>query len=61
MRGSYCLTWPYWLSCAHAALFGTYQVNGQTRLVGTSFGILGINATFDYVVSRLRGAKNPRF
>ena len=26
------------------------QANGKTKLVGSSFGVLGINATFDYVV-----------
>ena len=31
--------------------FGTYGYNGQTRLLGSSFGVPGINATFDYVVS----------
>lgn len=28
------------------------QQNGRTRILGSSFGILGINATFDYVVCR---------
>ena len=26
------------------------QVGGQTRLLGSSFGVPGTNATFDYVV-----------
>ena len=28
----------------------TQQSGGKTRLIGSSFGTLGINATFDYVV-----------
>ena len=31
---------------------GYTQQNGRTRLIGSSFGVLGINATFDYVVRR---------
>ncbi|KAM0796604.1 glucose-methanol-choline oxidoreductase [Usnea florida] len=30
--------------------YGYYRVDGQTRLLGSSFGVLGINSTFDYVV-----------
>ena len=30
---------------------GYTQVNGVTRLFGTSFGVIGIDETFDYVVS----------
>ena len=29
---------------------GYTQQNGRTRLLGSSFGVLGVNATFDYVV-----------
>ena len=29
---------------------GYTQSNGQTKLVGSSFGVLGLNKTFDYVV-----------
>ena len=29
---------------------GFTQQNGRTRLIGSLFGVLGINATFDYVV-----------
>ncbi len=29
---------------------GFTQQNGIIRLIGSSFGVLGINATFDYVV-----------
>jgi hypothetical protein len=30
--------------------FGYYQSSGQTKLLGTSFGILGQDAAYDYVV-----------
>ena len=36
-----------------AAIPGYTQINGQTRLLGSSFGVPGTNATFDYVVSYL--------
>ncbi|MCJ1449298.1 MAG: hypothetical protein MMC23_009818 [Stictis urceolatum] len=29
---------------------GYTQQNGRTRLLGSSFGVLGVNATFDYVI-----------
>ncbi|MCJ1372495.1 hypothetical protein MMC20_003720 [Loxospora ochrophaea] len=32
------------------AYFGASTINGATRLLGSSFGILGTNATFDYVI-----------
>ena len=31
--------------------FAYKQQNGQTKLAGSSFGVLGIDAAFDYVVS----------
>lgn len=31
-------------------LFAYTLPNGQTKLVGSSFGLLGVDATFDYVV-----------
>lgn len=40
----------YLLSDVSATVFEYSQVNGRTRLTGSSFGVLGINATFDYVV-----------
>ncbi len=33
--------------------FAYKQPNGQTKLAGSSFGLLGVNATFDYVVRSL--------
>jgi len=30
--------------------FGFFQQSGHTKLLGTSFGILGQNAAYDYVV-----------
>ncbi len=36
---------------ARAAIPGYTQVNGVTRLLGSSFGVPGLNLTFDYVVS----------
>lgn len=51
-----CWVWSYLylylLSGAYAALYGYSQIDGRTRLGGSSFGVLGINATFDYVVRR---------
>lgn len=51
---SRCWKWLYlyWylLSGVYAALFGYSQVDGRNRLGGSSFGVLGKNATFDYVV-----------
>lgn len=41
----------YFFPGIHSELTGYSQINGQTRLLGSSFGILGTNATFDYVVS----------
>ena len=34
-----------------AVILGYTQSNGQSRLLGSSFGVPGINTTFDYVVS----------
>lgn len=39
----------------YSTITGYLQINGQTRLLGSSFGILGVNATFDYVVSGMLG------
>ena len=36
--------------CACAGIPGYTQVNGVTRLLGSSFGVPGLNLTFDYVV-----------
>ena len=33
--------------------FGYTQVNGVTKLLGSSFGVIGIDTTFDYVVSSI--------
>lgn len=47
---------PSLLTCAasiSAALSTNHaftQQNGRTRLLGSSFGVLGLNGTFDYVV-----------
>lgn len=38
--------------CARAGILGYTQVNGVTRLLGSSFGIPGLNLTFDYVVRK---------
>lgn len=37
-----------------SAPFGYNQVNGVTQLIGSSFGVLGRDATFDYVVNHVR-------
>ncbi len=37
------------LQLSPAFSFGTYNSGGQTRLLGSSFGVPG-NATFDFVV-----------
>lgn len=39
---------------AEAAIPGYIQANGVTRLLGSSFGIPGLNLTYDYVVSLRR-------
>ena len=36
--------------CARAGIPGYTQVNGATRLLGSSFGVPGLSLTFDYVV-----------
>ena len=41
----------YLLVSANAAIPGYVQSNGRTRLLGSSFGVPGVNTTFDYVVS----------
>lgn len=33
-----------------AAIPGYTQAGGQTRLLGSSFGVPGVNATYDYIV-----------
>ena len=33
-----------------ALLYDYYQQDGVTRLIGSSFGVLGVNQTYDYVV-----------
>ena len=38
--------------CALSDIFAHKLSNGQTKLAGSSFGVLGIDATFDYVVSK---------
>ena len=38
------------VACARAGIPGYTQVNGVTRLLGSSFGVPGLNVTFDYVV-----------
>jgi hypothetical protein len=38
-----------------ASEFGTSKLNGQTRLLGNSFGTPGLNRTFDYVVCNPQG------
>lgn len=39
---------------AHAATsFGSWRINGERKLLGSSFGLIGVNATYDYVVSVL--------
>ena len=38
--------------CARAGIPGYTQVNGVTRLLGSSFGVPGLNLTFDYVVRK---------
>ena len=41
---------PFVLS--QGPLLGHYNVNGRTKLLGSSFGSLGVNATYDYLVYR---------
>ena len=38
--------------CARAGIPGYTQVNGVTRLLGSSFGVPGLNLTLDYVVRK---------
>ena len=33
------------------AFSGFTKTNGRTKLLGSSFGVLGVNRSFDYVVS----------
>ena len=40
-------------ACARAGIPGYTQVNGATRLLGSSFGVPGLNLTFDYVVRKI--------
>lgn len=44
-----------------AAYFGSWTLNGQDKLLGSSFGFPGANATFDYVVSLCRAIKTGIF
>lgn len=39
-----------------AAVPGYTQAGGQTRLLGSSFGVPGVNVTYDYIV-RAPGCK----
>ncbi|MCJ1316773.1 hypothetical protein MMC15_002094 [Xylographa vitiligo] len=57
-------------SCALSDIFAHKLSNGQTKLAGSSFGVLGIDATFDYVIIgggtagltvAARLAENPAF
>jgi hypothetical protein len=36
---------------ASSLLYDYSQNNGMTRLIGSSFGPIGVNKTYDYVVS----------
>ena len=45
-----CLLWLGLAPLSSSESFGYYKVDGRTRLLGSSFGVLGINSTFDYVV-----------
>ena len=47
-----CLLWMSLAPLSSCESYGYYRVNGQTRLLGSSFGVLGINSIFDYVVRR---------
>ena len=48
----FLLTIVAFASAALSQNFG-YTQQGQTRLIGSSFGVIGRNATFDYVVCKL--------
>lgn len=50
MRCSLLLACTAFRSVAWSAPGYTQQNGGRSRLIGSSFGVLGINATFDYVV-----------
>ena len=39
--------------CARAGIPGHTRVNGVTRLLGSSFGVPGLNLTFDYIVRKI--------
>ena len=49
---SFMLALSAWPFPVLSTPFGYIQVNRVTRLFGSSFGLLDINATFDYVVSQ---------
>lgn len=59
MQAKSLLVCSFLLPFAQSAIFGFTQQNGRTRLVGSSFGVLGINATFDYVVRDLASRRQP--
>lgn len=50
MRCSLLLACTAFISAVWSAAGYTQRSGGKTRLRGSSFGVLGINATFDYVV-----------
>ena len=47
-----CTLFYLYLVGAAFAQFGYYRSGAGYKLVGSSFGLLGLNATYDYVVSR---------
>lgn len=53
---SFCIVWIGYLSLASCAPFGFSQDDGQTRLLGSSFGIPGVSRTYDYVVRNIATA-----
>lgn len=52
MHCSILLACTAFFSAVRSANPGFTQQNGRTRLLGSSFGVLGLNATFDYVVRK---------
>ena len=50
MHYSSLIAFVYLIRAVWSAAGYTQQNGGRTRLTGSSFGVLGINATFDYVV-----------
>lgn len=49
-RYSLTVVLSYVLAALAIDIFAYTGNNGQTKLVGSSFGQIGVNATFDYVV-----------